>query len=87
MAVWPDLWLQYVYFKKGNKMNWILSSIRNKLLLITGTGTSLVLFSALFMTWSAESSLQRFTAFIEHDVAEERTVLAMASDFRLQVQE
>jgi methyl-accepting chemotaxis protein len=75
------------YWKKGNKMKWILSSVRNKLLLITGTGTSLVLLSALFMTWSAESSLLRFTAYIEHDVAVERTVLAMTSDFRLQIQE
>ncbi len=46
-------------------MKWILSSIRNKLLIITGTGTSLVLFSALFMTWSADNSLQRFAALID----------------------
>lgn len=68
-------------------MKWILSSIRNKLLLITGTGTSLVLFSALFMTWSADDSLTRFSAFIDKDVAVERSVKAMATDFKIQVQE
>jgi len=68
-------------------MKWLLSSIRNKLFLITGTGTSLVLFSALFMTWSAESSLIRFTALIDQDVAVERSIKAIATDFKVQVQE
>ncbi len=68
-------------------MIWILSSIRNKLLLITGTGTSLVLFSAMFMTWGAESSLQRFTALMEQGVVVERSIETMATDFKVQVQE
>ncbi len=68
-------------------MKWILNSIRNKLLLITGTGTSLVLFSALFMTWSAETSLIRFTDHMDNDMTVERSINTMAMDFKLQVQE
>ena len=65
----------------------LLNSIRNKLLLITGTGTTLVLLSALFGFWGADQSLNRFEDVLINEVAEERMVLHTLSDFKKQVQE
>lgn len=68
-------------------MRRLLSSIRNKLLLITGTGTTLVLVAALYGFWGAEQSLQRFQGLLQTDIVAERTTLQLLSDFKKQVQE
>jgi methyl-accepting chemotaxis protein len=68
-------------------MRRLLTSIRNKLLLITGTGTTLLLLSALYGFWGAEQSLQRFQQLLEGDIVAERTTLHLLSDFKKQVQE
>ncbi len=65
----------------------LLNSIRNKLLLITGTGTTLVLLSAMFGFWGANQSLNRFESVLNHDVVVERQTLHTLSDFKKQVQE
>ncbi len=46
-----------------------------------------MLLSALFMTWSANDSLKRFSSFIDEDLAVERSIISMSRDFKLQVQE
>ena len=68
-------------------MHRLLSSIRNKLLLITGTGTTLVLFSALYGFWGADQSLQRFQHLLQNDIVTERGTLELLSSFKKQVQE
>jgi methyl-accepting chemotaxis protein len=65
----------------------LLNSIRNKLLLITGTGTTLVLLSALFGFWGAYQSLDRFEDVLSHEVISERLTLQTLGDFKIQVQE
>ncbi|MGM0593912.1 MAG: methyl-accepting chemotaxis protein [Pseudomonadota bacterium] len=68
-------------------MQRFFSSIRNKLMAITGTGTTLVLLSALYGFWGADQSLQRFQGLLETEVAAERATLHLLSDFKKQVQE
>jgi len=68
-------------------MSRLLSSIRNKLMLITGTGTTLVLLSALYGFWGADQSLQRFQHLLQSDITAERDTLHLLSDFKKQVQE
>ncbi|MHB1591760.1 MAG: hypothetical protein ACYCTW_09545 [Sulfuricella sp.] len=41
-------------------MDWIKHSIRNKLLMISGTGTVLLIAAALFGLWMAWSDIQTF---------------------------
>jgi methyl-accepting chemotaxis protein len=65
----------------------LLNSIRNKLLLITGVGTSLVLLSAIFGFWGAYQSLDRFEDVLTHEVLSERLTLQTLGDFKIQVQE
>ena len=65
----------------------LLHSIRNKLLLITGTGTTLVLLSAIYGFWGANHSLERFETVLTQEVAQERLILLTLSDFKKQVQE
>ncbi|MCW8919141.1 MAG: methyl-accepting chemotaxis protein [Gammaproteobacteria bacterium] len=65
----------------------LLNSIRNKLLLITGSGTTLVLLSALFGFWGANQSLNRFEDVLTHEIISERLTLQTLSDFKTQVQE
>lgn len=65
----------------------LLSSIRNKLMLITGIGTGLVLMSSLYGFWGAEHSLQRFQHLLEGEIVTERATLHLLSDFKKQVQE
>jgi methyl-accepting chemotaxis protein len=57
------------------------------LLLITGSGTSLVLAAALYGFWGAEQSLQRFEGLLQSDIVAERSTLQLLSDFKKQVQE
>ena len=68
-------------------MRRLLSSVRNKLLLITGSGTSLVLIAALYGFWGADQSLMRFQELLTTDIEAERATLHLLSDFKKQVQE
>jgi methyl-accepting chemotaxis protein len=67
-------------------MNWIARRIRNKLLVITGFGTTLVLAAALFGFWSVWQALQSFKGEV-HAASEEVLAIQKAnSAFRGQVQ-
>lgn len=68
-------------------MNWATQSIRNKLLLISGTGTALLLSAALFGLWLAWSSLHSFENDVLASTEHERALLVMEADFKKQVQE
>ncbi len=68
-------------------MSWLMGSIRNKLLLITGTGTTSVLLAALFMIVTAGGSLNRFASYFEVEVSTERTTRDLGIDFRRQIQQ
>ena len=61
--------------------------IRNKLLLITGTGTALVIAAVLLGFWLLWGSIQTFEHEVEARRSEERTILAMQANFKIQVQE
>ncbi len=68
-------------------MNWITRSIRNKLLLISGLGTAMLLGAAMVGMLASWRSIQAF----ENDVAarhrEEATILETQAKFKVQVQE
>ncbi len=68
-------------------IKWLLGSIRNKLLLISGTGTALLLLAAGFGIWSSENAVMQFEHFSEHDLKIEREIGATTVDFKIQVQE
>ena len=56
-------------------MHFILSSIRNKLLIITGVGTTLVLLAALFGFWASHQGLNQMAQIIgQPDATQERGV-------------
>lgn len=62
-------------------MKRFFSTIRYKLLLITGTGTALLLASALYGLWGAYQNQQKYQALINGEIATERTLLSLRSDF------
>jgi len=68
-------------------MDLIKHSIRNKLFMISGTGTALLLGSALFGFWISWSSISAF----EHDVAkvenDESNILELGVGVKTQIQE
>ncbi|MGE5027195.1 MAG: methyl-accepting chemotaxis protein, partial [Betaproteobacteria bacterium] len=68
-------------------MNWIKHSIRNKLFLISGTGTTLLLAASLFGFWLSWSSIRAFEQEVESRRADERSILEMEIAFKTQVQE
>ncbi len=68
-------------------MNPIGKSIRTELLLISGTGTVLLLAAALFGFWLSWGNLHSLEQEMEARDAEERMVLGMQLDFKKQVQE
>jgi methyl-accepting chemotaxis protein I, serine sensor receptor len=68
-------------------MDAIRNSIRNKLLLISGLGTVLVLMATLFGFWQAWNSIEDFTSKVEMRNANERQIRAIQLDFKKQVQE
>lgn len=57
------------------------ASIRAKLLLITGAGTILLLSSALFGLWNAEQNRQNYQELIGGEIAGERALLKLDSEF------
>lgn len=68
-------------------MDLIKHSIRNKLLMISGTGTVLLLAAALFGFWLSWSIIQTFEREVETAKADERNILEMEIAFKIQVQE
>jgi methyl-accepting chemotaxis protein len=64
-----------------------MSSIRNKLLLIIGAGTLMVLAGALFGLWSAWNSLNVLGSAVQQGNGSTFAVLNMETDFKKQVQE
>lgn len=66
-------------------MNRFFSSIRGKLMLITGAGTLLLLASALYGLWGADQNQQQYQALIADQMATERALLMLRSDFSRQV--
>ena len=68
-------------------MNWIAHSIRNKLLLISGGGTVLLLAAALFGIGMSWSSIQQFEHEVEARRADQNQILAAQIEFKTQVQE
>jgi methyl-accepting chemotaxis protein len=64
-----------------------MNSIRNKLLLITGAGTTLVLIGALFGLWSSWNSIHVLGDTVEQGNGNTFAVLRMEADFKKQVQE
>jgi len=65
----------------------ISKSIRNKLMLITGLSTLVVVGTATIGFWQAWSGVASFQAITDGAIADERTVLLMTVDFKKQVQE
>lgn len=68
-------------------MDWIKHSIRNKLFLISGTGTTLLLAASLFGFWLSWSSIHTFEQEVESHRIDERRILEMGIAFKVQVQE
>ncbi|HUX89066.1 MAG TPA: methyl-accepting chemotaxis protein [Gallionellaceae bacterium] len=68
-------------------MDWIKGSIRNKLLMISGTGTTLLLAASLFGFWLSWSSIHSFDHEVESRRIDERSILEMQIAFKGQVQE
>ena len=64
-----------------------IPSIRIKLLIISGTGTALLLTAALFGLWLSWNSLQFFEDDVQKSTTDERAILIMQTDFKKQVQE
>jgi methyl-accepting chemotaxis protein len=63
----------------------LMSSIRNKLLLITGAGTSLVLLAAMLGFLQLHTSLSQYREFIDSDLQGSRAILALGELFDQQV--
>jgi methyl-accepting chemotaxis protein len=68
-------------------MSWLMQSIRNKLLLITGFGTTLVLAATLYGFWQSLSSLQSFEHFLEVEQSREQRIAVLEVEFKEQIQE
>lgn len=68
-------------------MDWIKGSIRNKLLMISGTGTTLLLAASLFGFWLSWNSIHAFDHEVESRRLEERNILELQIAFKGQVQE
>jgi len=68
-------------------MNLIKHSIRNKLLMISGTGTTLLLAASLFGLWLSWSIIQTFEHEVESAKANESDIQDMEIAFKIQVQE
>ncbi len=62
-------------------MNRFLSSIRAKLLLITGTGTTLLLAAALYGMWGAYHSQQHYRELLDQAFSTERNILHVQNHF------
>lgn len=68
-------------------MDLIKHSIRNKLLMISGTGTTLLLAAALFGIWLSWNSINAFEQSMQSSNADDQKLMQMEIDFKTQVQE
>ena len=68
-------------------MKSVLSSIRGKLVLVSGTGTALLLVAVFAGYGTMWKSIQAFENQIKVDTVQERMVRTMQTDFKKQVQE
>jgi len=68
-------------------MDFIQRSIRNKLLMISGTGTVLLLAASLSGLWLSWSSIRAFDHEVEGRRNDARNILEMEVSFKTQVQE
>jgi len=66
---------------------YICSSIRNKLLMITGFGTSLVLAATIYGIYNGWMVKQEMSESIHHALKVEEEIMAISIDFRSQVQD
>jgi methyl-accepting chemotaxis protein len=62
-------------------MKRFFSSIRGKLMLITGAGTLMLLASALYGFWGADQNQQKYQALLAGEVDTERSLLTLNSEF------
>jgi len=65
----------------------ICNSVRNKLLMVTGLGTSLVVAATVFSMFTAMKIQNEMSEVMEHDIRIESEVARVMSDFKTQVQE
>ena len=68
-------------------MDLIKHSIRNKLLVISGTGTTLLVAAALVGIWLSWNTIRDFDRFMQNSNAEDQQIMQMEIDFKAQVQE
>jgi len=68
-------------------MDLIRNSIRNKLLFISGTGTTFLLAASLTGLWLSWSSINAFDHEVANRSNDERAILEMEVAFKIQVQE
>jgi methyl-accepting chemotaxis protein len=68
-------------------LDFISKSIRNKLMMITGLATTVVVGTAIVGFWYAWSSVEGFQGITDGAIANERTALIMVTEFKKQVQE
>jgi len=66
-------------------IDFIRSSIRNKLLAITGLGTTLVLLASLFGIWQSWQSIRTFEDLIADEVKDVTAILNLNAQFMRQV--
>lgn len=65
----------------------ICNSVRNKLLMVTGVGTSLVVAATVFSMFTAMKIQNEMSEIMQHDIRIESEVARVMSDFKTQVQE
>ncbi len=66
-------------------MGRLFSSIHFKMLFITGTGTVLLLASALYGLWGADKNQQQYQALLNHDVALQSDLFKLQHNVDLQL--
>jgi len=62
-------------------------SLLAKLMLITGSGTTLLLLAVAYAFWQSVQNIGEYRALLAHEVHNERAILQMESSFKKQVQE
>jgi len=62
-------------------------SLLIRLLSITGTGTTILLLAVGYGMWSDHNSLSSYQSLLDHQIANERSILIMEANFKKQVQE
>ncbi|MES9855432.1 MAG: methyl-accepting chemotaxis protein [Sedimenticola sp.] len=68
-------------------MTWYRDSIRIKLLMISGFGTLLLLAAGFGGFYDAFMAFKKYDHILSHDIANERVIRQMTTDFKRQVQE